>query len=172
MSKICGIYKIENKITGRTYIGRSIDIIKRWSWHKSVLKSGKHNVIELQEDYNKHGNDIYIYKIIEECDFYKLREREQYWLDRTDNLYNERLVAEQLICKTEEQKKISYISRSKAQSGVNNPRARLTMEDIAKIVELYELGYKQIEIAKMFFVQSPAISKIVNGVRWNKLGGI
>lgn len=28
--KICGIYKITNKINGKVYIGQSIDIYDRW----------------------------------------------------------------------------------------------------------------------------------------------
>ena len=29
----CGIYKIENKINGKVYIGQSIEIERRWQKH-------------------------------------------------------------------------------------------------------------------------------------------
>ena len=32
--KICGIYKIENLVNGKVYIGQSVDIYKRWIEHK------------------------------------------------------------------------------------------------------------------------------------------
>lgn len=31
----CGIYKIENKLNGKVYIGQSINIEQRWREHKS-----------------------------------------------------------------------------------------------------------------------------------------
>lgn len=31
---ICGIYKITNNLNGKSYIGYSIDIQRRWSQHK------------------------------------------------------------------------------------------------------------------------------------------
>ena len=34
----CGIYKIENKINGKLYIGQSINIEERWKNHKTHYK--------------------------------------------------------------------------------------------------------------------------------------
>ena len=33
---ICGIYKITNNLNGKSYIGYSIDIQRRWSQHKKM----------------------------------------------------------------------------------------------------------------------------------------
>ena len=37
-SKITGIYKIENKINNKKYIGQSKNIHRRWNQHKTLLK--------------------------------------------------------------------------------------------------------------------------------------
>lgn len=41
---VIGIYKIENKVNGKKYIGQSIDIGKRWSSHCTMLKYNKHTM--------------------------------------------------------------------------------------------------------------------------------
>ena len=38
MDVVCGIYKIENIVNGKVYIGQSIDIYNRWQNHKTKLK--------------------------------------------------------------------------------------------------------------------------------------
>lgn len=76
MEKICGIYKITNKINNKCYIGQSKDIIKRWKteykWHK--LNS------HLQSAFNKYGLENFDFEIIEECSPNLLNEREQFWI--------------------------------------------------------------------------------------------
>ena len=86
-----GIYMIKNVVNGKFYIGSSKDINKRWIIHKSRLKTNKHDNIILQRSYNKHGEDSFIYSIIEETELDNLLIREQYYLDlyKNDNLcYN------------------------------------------------------------------------------------
>ena len=53
-----GIYKITNKINGKYYIGRSINIQNRWDKHIYQLKSGNHVNYKLQNDCNNAGGDI------------------------------------------------------------------------------------------------------------------
>ena len=40
-----GIYKIENKVNGKVYIGQSVNIESRWKGHKSNLRNNKHKMI-------------------------------------------------------------------------------------------------------------------------------
>ena len=79
---ICGIYKITNIDNGKMYVGQSNDVLDRWTHHKYYLKTNKHMNKRLQYSYNKHGEDKFIYEIIEECKEENLSEREQYWIEK------------------------------------------------------------------------------------------
>lgn len=85
-----GIYKIQNKISGKLYIGSSYNIRERIINHKSMLRCNKHHSIHLQRAYNKYGINNFIFEILEECDINDLMVKEQYYIDKYDfnNLYN------------------------------------------------------------------------------------
>ena len=77
-----GIYKIINKNNGRYYIGSSINIKNRWNEHKRTLKQNKHDNNFLQKSWNKHGEESFLFEVIEYVlDLNKLLEREQFYLD-------------------------------------------------------------------------------------------
>lgn len=69
-----GIYKIRNKVTGKVYIGKSIDIFKRWSDHEKTLLKGKHTNKYIQKDFNDAGMDLtnLSFEIITLCEEYML----------------------------------------------------------------------------------------------------
>ncbi len=81
--KQVGIYKIENKITGKVYIGQSVDIDKRFRTHRYNAYNEKN-----KETYNlylytairKYGKDNFTFTVIEQCDKALLDEREKYWI--------------------------------------------------------------------------------------------
>lgn len=50
-----GIYKIVNLINNKFYIGSSIDMIKRWNVHLTLLRHNKHKNQHLQNAFNKYG---------------------------------------------------------------------------------------------------------------------
>jgi len=80
--KISGIYKIENKVNGKFYIGSAVDIHKRWREHRNGLKANRHVNTYLQRSFNKHGIDNFILSIIEVIiEKEILVKREQYWFD-------------------------------------------------------------------------------------------
>jgi group I intron endonuclease len=79
-----GIYKIENIINKKTYIGSSINVEKRWNSHKNKLKNNKHHSKKLQNSWNKHGEDNFIFSIVELLEnSSNILEREQFYI----NLY-------------------------------------------------------------------------------------
>lgn len=86
-----GIYQIRNLVNNKIYIGSASDFYERKSQHFSLLKYGKHNQ-KLQNSYNKHGKDNFVFEVIEFVeDKNKLLEYEQYWMDRfnvVENGYN------------------------------------------------------------------------------------
>lgn len=54
------------------------------------------------------------------------------------------------------------------QSGEHNGHARLCRQDIDRIIRLLELGRPQSEIAAMFGVKQPHISRILRGAAWKQ----
>lgn len=74
-----GIYKIENLINHKIYIGQSIEIEKRWQKHLNA----KDNFV-IHKALQKYGKENFSFQIIEECDLLDLDNKEQYWI----NYYN------------------------------------------------------------------------------------
>jgi hypothetical protein len=85
-----GIYKIENKVNGKVYVGQSIHIEQRWSEHKAELRGNYHHNAHLQSSWNKYGEDNFEFSIIEVFKkINKLNEREIYWINYYDSYKNE-----------------------------------------------------------------------------------
>ncbi len=84
----CGIYQIKNKTNNKIYVGSSKYIEKRWKRHLSNLKAKKHCNPYLQNSFNKHGEEIFEFTILEECDESQLLIQEQYWIDKLTPEYN------------------------------------------------------------------------------------
>ncbi len=63
---IIGIYKITFLPNNMPYIGQSIDILERFTAHKSQLKTNKHWNLKLQRFYNKYGKSNFSFEIIHE----------------------------------------------------------------------------------------------------------
>lgn len=91
---IIGIYRIFNILTGDFYIGSSVNIIKRFSIHKSALFKGLHHNKHLQSAWNKYGDENFKFEVIENCLTKKLLKREQFYIDKWLPVYNKRLIAE------------------------------------------------------------------------------
>lgn len=79
-----GIYKIENLINGKIYIGQSTHIRQRWTEHKKELRANRHGNEYLQRSWNKYGEKNFKHEIIELCPEEELDEKECYYI----NLYN------------------------------------------------------------------------------------
>ena len=81
--RLCGIYKIENKINGKIYIGQSNNIYKRWYSHKNSLRRNVHDNDYLQNAWNKYGEENFEFSIVEICenDVDVLNSREQFYID-------------------------------------------------------------------------------------------
>lgn len=79
-----GIYKIENIITGKIYIGSATNFNHRWRIHIKRLNKKIHHSKELQEDWLKFGIDAFKFEIIQKSDKKYNRLNEQCWI----NFYN------------------------------------------------------------------------------------
>lgn len=61
-----GIYRITNKITGQSYIGKTANSFgNRWDNHKALLRQGKHHNCYLQNDWNRYGANNFEFIAIE-----------------------------------------------------------------------------------------------------------
>lgn len=54
-----GVYMIHNSVTGRNYIGSSRCVRGRIKTHLSALRGNRHSIEEMQEDFNKYGEESF-----------------------------------------------------------------------------------------------------------------
>lgn len=96
-----GIFVIRNNISGRVYLGSSLNLYGILEKNRFVLNMGGHKNIELQEDWKKFGSDSFTLEIVEtlplkdDPDYnYKedLQILEMLWIDKfkplNENCYN------------------------------------------------------------------------------------
>lgn len=76
-----GIYKIENTVNGKVYIGSSKYVKGRIEWHERELNKKTHGNSYLQKTWDKYGKNCFKFEVIENCSIDLLIEREQYWMD-------------------------------------------------------------------------------------------
>ena len=64
--KQIGIYRITNTVNGKSYIGKTgMNFGDRWDSHRSLLRNGKHFNPYLQNAWNKYGEDVFEFKILQ-----------------------------------------------------------------------------------------------------------
>ena len=71
-----GIYKIENLINGKVYIGQSINIEARWKQHKNLIN----HKTPLYLAFQKYGIDNFSFSILEECKEFELNQKEKEYI--------------------------------------------------------------------------------------------
>lgn len=77
-----GIYKITNKLNGKSYVGQSIDIKRRWREH---INNSSNSLIH--KAIIKYGEDNFIFEILEECKRDYLNEKEIFYIKNLNTLY-------------------------------------------------------------------------------------
>lgn len=84
----CGIYQITCTVSGKSYVGSSRRIYRRWNEHSYLLRRGLHKSPRLQQAWNKHGEANFAFSVLEECAVNELFAREQHWIDLKKRDYN------------------------------------------------------------------------------------
>lgn len=123
-----GIYKITNKETGKSYIGQSNDITRRFKEHQTV---GEKSRILVDIAIKKYGKESFLYEILEECNIEELNQKEKYWIqyfNTVENGYN---------CNP---------GGDQQSIGEFNGRAKLTEEDVKNIRIAYAEHKKQKDV--------------------------
>lgn len=83
------VYKIENLVNGKIYVGGAIDFHKRRWEHLHALKHGNHYASRLQRDWDTFGEDSFEFVILEKVDLSncKTRQEKLYKIKDTEQKY-------------------------------------------------------------------------------------
>lgn len=127
-----GIYKITKISDGKSYVGQSNDIERRFKEHQTKGTTAR---IPLDIAIQKYGIEAFTYEVLEECNIESLNERENFWI----KYYN--TVKTGYNC--------NY-GGDNAVIGSKNPKAKLTEEDVKIIRAAYASHKKQKEVYELF----------------------
>ena len=85
-----GIYKIENLVNGKCYIGQSENIEQRWERHQTTLTNpnDKGYNYPLYRAIRKYGQENFSWKILEQCSKEELNTKEKYWVAFYNSFHN------------------------------------------------------------------------------------
>ena len=87
--KLSGIYKIQSKKKPeRIYIGSSVDIHSRWSYHRRGLIRGDHANSRPQNHFNKYGLNDLEFSVIVGGDKNMIIALEQFYIDALNPWFN------------------------------------------------------------------------------------
>lgn len=186
--KIIGVYEIQNKTNGKIYIGSSVDVWHRWYRHKNNLNQNKHANIYLQRSWNKHGEEMFEFNLLEVTEKEdEVIEREQYWMDLSES-YNRkkgyniaRFAGNTLgVFHSEETKKKigrKSIERNAVKSiygmsvrGEEHPLTKLTNLDVKEIKYILEKSNLTLdEVGSIFKVTKSVVWHIKNELNWRHI---
>src|SRR5262245_9583234 len=79
-----GVYQIRCLLTGKIYVGSTVDLRMRWYAHLSLLRKGNHQNRYLQHAWDKYGEKSFEFSVLEFVELGgDLLRVEQGWIDRT-----------------------------------------------------------------------------------------
>ncbi len=84
--KAAGIYKIENLITKKVYIGSAVNMHKRFHAHRYNLKNKKHHSLKLQRSWDKYGESNFAFCPLIVCSVSNLIMYEQILINGYDSV--------------------------------------------------------------------------------------
>ncbi len=94
---VSGIYCIRNTVSGKVYIGQSVDVARRFRAHRTRLNSGSWTGnLHLQRAWTKDGEASFAFSILEICPPSDLDACELRWIETHDAIrcgYNKRIWA-------------------------------------------------------------------------------
>lgn len=85
MTNQSGVYLIINLHNGKIYVGSSANIRGRIFEHLKDLRRGCHHNRYLQRAWDKYGEGVFRFEVLETCPTGLIIQREQYWMDNLDS---------------------------------------------------------------------------------------
>lgn len=124
-----GIYKI-TEIDNPTnfYVGKSNNIQRRFKEHQT--KTYEQSRIPFDDEIKEKGINAFTYEILEECSIEELSEKEKYWTDKLEATKSGNV----------------FDGGLRDVVGSNNPKAKLTEEDVINIRLAYANHKRQKEV--------------------------
>ena len=145
-----GIYKITKKENGKSYIGQSNNIQRRFLEHKCKKD------ISIELAIQKYGVDAFTFEVLEECSLDELDSKEIYWIEYY-NTY----------------KGFGYNCSPGGGNnrGENNGRTKLTNEDVAYIRNCYDEHQRRKDVYELFKdkISFHSFASIWDGSTWQDI---
>ena len=139
------IYKIENLINHKKYIGLTNNITRRRSRHFTDLKCNRHDNSFLQKEYNIYGKEKFSFEVIfeGEINYEEISEKEKYYIKFYDSYKN------------------GYNQNEGGNFGPSNGGSHLTESDILNILSALEFMSRPGQIlSDIYGVSKTTISRI------------
>lgn len=189
------IYKITNKINGKSYIGQTIQNVKERFYQHCATKCSQAilNMV-IHKAINKYGKSNFTIEVIEEVESTNLNDRERYWIryyDSHNNGYNsteggqdgiklfKNLDTESIVREYKSGKSLREIGRVfnvdkqtikdlLVRNNINLRTTRtykLSQKDREDIIKDLSLGLSRKEIVSKWHISKGYLSQLINGYR-------
>lgn len=148
-----GIYKFTNRITGKSYIGQSRNIQKRYNQHKTRHEINNYNPIPKEDTYfhsilRHYGFKNFDFEILEECTIDELNDKEIYYIEKYNTLF-------------------PYGYNKDKGGNKPHPIKLASYEEVDEIIKLLKTSkMSNIEIGNKFGVSDQTVSDINSGRMW------
>lgn len=129
-----GIYKYQNKINGKIYIGQSTNIETRRQQHIYDAEKRCERSTGVDVAIKKYGIENFDFQIVEECSKEQLDEKERYWIAYYDSYHNG----------------YNRTPGGSVLRGEEHPKAILDEDQVWQIRELYKNHVTRSKVYKMF----------------------
>lgn len=158
-----GIYKFQNKINGKIYIGQTKYLDTRYRQHKCELLKGIHHNPYLQNAVNQYGFENFDYSIVKKCDVNELDYWEEYYFNfynsqNRDYGYNIKNAGNESDLPEETKVKIKLANRGK--------NCKLTAQSVEDIKLRRLSGERCKDLAEQYNVTISTINKITMCKNW------
>lgn len=155
-----GIYKITNSINGKIYVGKSIDIEKRWKEHIRHSRIRFQASKPLYKAFKKYGIENFKFEVIEECDICVLDEREK-----------EHICELNCLVFNNHGYNISLGGEGATSLGEQNGMSKVTEKEVFEIREMYARGTTKKEAYKSINgkISINTFSDIWTGKTWKQV---